>query len=121
MTTTLADAKALEKIVRKSGKVLALTWISAQGGALENPRIRRQKGAGMAPGGPQLPDRQEPEGAQTRYSKGNDNLSKEARAAARLIGGHPDGYIEAFAKIYREAFKGVKVQGKPGKRGYKWH
>ena len=50
-----------------------------------------------------------PEGTQTRFSKGNNNLSKEARAAARLIWGHPDGYIEAFANIYREAYKGIRA------------
>ncbi len=50
-----------------------------------------------------------PEGFQTRYSKGNNNLCKEAQAAARLIWGHPDGYIEAFANIYREAYKGIRA------------
>jgi predicted dehydrogenase len=50
-----------------------------------------------------------PEGTQTRYSKGNNNLAKEAQEAARLIWGHPDGYIEAFANIYREAFKGIRA------------
>ena len=29
-------------------------------------------------------------------------LSADARAAARLPGGHPEGYIEAFAVLYRE-------------------
>jgi predicted dehydrogenase len=50
-----------------------------------------------------------PAGTQTRYSKGNNNLSPEAQEAARLIWGHPDGYIEAFANIYREAFKGIRA------------
>jgi predicted dehydrogenase len=51
----------------------------------------------------------DPAGLVTRFSKGNSNLSKEAQAAARLIWGHPDGYIEAFANIYREAFKGIRA------------
>ncbi len=51
----------------------------------------------------------DPAGTQTRYSKGNSNLAPEAQAAARLIWGHPDGYIEAFANIYREAFRGIRA------------
>jgi predicted dehydrogenase len=50
-----------------------------------------------------------PEGFQTRLSKGNNILCKEAQTAARLIWGHPDGYIEAFANIYREAYKGIRA------------
>jgi hypothetical protein len=29
-------------------------------------------------------------------------LSADARAATRLPGGHPEGYLEAFAVLYRE-------------------
>jgi predicted dehydrogenase len=50
-----------------------------------------------------------PAGTQTRWSKGNSNLCKEAQDAARLIWGHPDGYIEAFANIYREAYKAIRA------------
>ena len=52
----------------------------------------------------------DPAGTQTRYSKGNNNLCKEALAAGRLIWGHPDGFIEAFANIYREAFKAIRAE-----------
>jgi predicted dehydrogenase len=51
----------------------------------------------------------DPAGTQTRWSKGNSNLCKEAQEAARLIWGHPDGYIEAFANIYREAYKAIRA------------
>jgi predicted dehydrogenase len=51
----------------------------------------------------------DPAGTQTRWSKGNSNLCKEAQDAARLIWGHPDGYIEAFANIYREAYKAIRA------------
>ena len=51
----------------------------------------------------------DPAGTITRWSKGNSNLCKEAQDAARLIWGHPDGYIEAFANIYREAYKGIRA------------
>jgi len=50
------------------------------------------------------------DGTQTRLSKGNGNLCPEAIAAARLIWGHPDGFIEAFANIYRAAFQAMRAQ-----------
>ncbi len=52
----------------------------------------------------------DPAGAVTRLSKGNSNLCEEARNAARLIWGHPDGFIEAFANLYREFFKLVRAE-----------
>ena len=52
----------------------------------------------------------DPAGTITRWSKGNSNLCKEAQDAARLIWGHPDGYIEAFANIYREAYKAIRAE-----------
>ena len=57
----------------------------------------------------------DPAGLVTRYSKGNSNLCPEARKAARLIWGHPDGFIEAFANIYREAYAAIRAERK-GKR-----
>ncbi len=52
----------------------------------------------------------DPAGLVTRYSKGNSNLCPEARAAARLIWGHPDGFIEAFANVYREAYRAIRAE-----------
>ena len=52
----------------------------------------------------------DPAGTITRWSKGNSNLCKEAQDAARLIWGHPDGYIEAFANIYREAYRAIRAE-----------
>ncbi|MBM4148414.1 MAG: Gfo/Idh/MocA family oxidoreductase [Lentisphaerae bacterium] len=52
----------------------------------------------------------DPAGYRTRYSKGNDYLCPEAKGAARLIWGHPDGFIEAFANIYREAYRGIRAE-----------
>lgn len=57
----------------------------------------------------------DPAGLVTRYSKGNSNLCPEAREAARLIWGHPDGFIEAFANLYREAYKAIRVERSGGK------
>ena len=38
-----------------------------------------------------------------RLSRGNAYLSAEARHATRLPPGHPEGFIEAFANVYRSA------------------
>jgi len=57
----------------------------------------------------------DPAGIVTRYSKGNSNLCPEAQRAARLIWGHPDGFIEAFANIYRNAFQAIRAE-RTGKR-----
>ena len=52
----------------------------------------------------------DPAGLVTRYSKGNGNLCPEARQAARLVFGHPDGFIEAFANVYRAAFAAIRAE-----------
>ena len=52
----------------------------------------------------------DPAGVVTRYSKGNSNLCPAAQQAARLIWGHPDGFIEAFANLYREAYKAIRAE-----------
>lgn len=56
----------------------------------------------------------DPAGTITRYSRGNENLCDAAKAATRLPWGHPEGFIEAFANVYREAFKAIRaeVEGK---------
>ncbi len=57
----------------------------------------------------------DPAGKRIRLSKGNGYLCPEAKAAARLIWGHPDGFIEAFANLYREAYRGIRAV-KAGKK-----
>lgn len=37
----------------------------------------------------------------TRLSRGRDKLYPEAAAFSRVPGGHPEGYLEAFANVYR--------------------
>jgi predicted dehydrogenase len=100
-------------LVRYKGGARGILYASQISAGEENPLSIRVYGTKMG-----LEWRQEdpnyliiknPEGTQTRYSKGNSNLCPEAQAAARLIWGHPDGYIEAFANIYREAFKGIRA------------
>ena len=52
----------------------------------------------------------DPAGTVTRYSRGNENLCKAAKGATRLPWGHPEGFIEAFANVYREAFKAIRAE-----------
>lgn len=51
----------------------------------------------------------DPAGVVTRYARGNDNLCKAAQEAARLPWGHPEGFIEAFANLYRESYRGIRA------------
>ena len=52
----------------------------------------------------------DPAGTVTRYSRGNENLCDAAKGATRLPWGHPEGFIEAFANVYREAFKAIRAE-----------
>jgi predicted dehydrogenase len=49
------------------------------------------------------------------YRPGNSYVCPPARKFTRLPSGHPEGYLEAFANIYREAFRAIaaQVEGKP--------
>jgi predicted dehydrogenase len=49
------------------------------------------------------------EGIITTYSKGNQILCQDARNAARLPPGHPEGIIEALANIYLEAYNAIRA------------
>jgi predicted dehydrogenase len=57
----------------------------------------------------------DPSGFTTTYSKGNECLCDEAKEAGRLPFGHPDGFIEAFANVYRAAYTAIRaeVSGEP--------
>jgi len=50
-------------------------------------------------------------GAWTLLRTGQGYLSQSARAASRLPGGHPEGYLEAFANIYRAFIEDVRRVG----------
>lgn len=43
---------------------------------------------------------------------GDPGLGADARAASRTPGGHPEGYLEAFANLYRDFAK--QLRGEPG-------
>src|SRR5262249_13170086 len=47
-------------------------------------------------------------------------VSDEAKAAARVPAGHPEGYLEAFANLYRLAIADIRrvEAGQPAQGGY---
>jgi hypothetical protein len=49
------------------------------------------------------------------WRRGNDYLGAAAKQSARLPPGHPEGYLEAFGNLYREAFRAIaaEVAGEP--------
>ncbi len=49
------------------------------------------------------------------WGRGNGYLGEEAKAFTRTPPGHPEGYLEAFGNIYREAFRAIsaEVSGDP--------
>ncbi|MBT8487285.1 MAG: Gfo/Idh/MocA family oxidoreductase [Gemmatimonadetes bacterium] len=49
-----------------------------------------------------------PDGGEEMVYRGDSSLSGEAAAATRLPGGHPEGFIEAFANVYRGVAQAVR-------------
>jgi predicted dehydrogenase len=50
-----------------------------------------------------------------RLARGYDDLAPEAKAASRVSAGHPEGYLLAFANLYREFSQGLMARalGRP--------
>jgi len=44
------------------------------------------------------------------WRRGNDYLSSHLAAFTRIPAGHPEGYLEAFANIYLEAFRAIEAE-----------
>ena len=44
------------------------------------------------------------------WRRGNGYLHAEAVRHTRVPGGHPEGYLEAFGNIYREAFRAIRAE-----------
>ncbi|HSM61584.1 MAG TPA: Gfo/Idh/MocA family oxidoreductase [Longimicrobiales bacterium] len=51
------------------------------------------------------------DGSERVLHTGTDGLSARARAATRIPGGHPEGFIEAFANLYRNVARSVRAWG----------
>jgi predicted dehydrogenase len=49
------------------------------------------------------------------WRRGNGYIGARAGGFTRIPSGHPEGYLEAFGNIYREAFRAIRaeVQGQP--------
>lgn len=49
------------------------------------------------------------------WGRGNGYVGKAAGGVTRIPAGHPEGYLEAFGNIYREAFRAIRaeVAGQP--------
>ena len=41
---------------------------------------------------------------------GDASLGADAVARTRTPGGHPEGYLEAFANLYRDAFRAISAE-----------
>lgn len=44
------------------------------------------------------------------WRRGNGYVGDEARRFTRIPAGHPEGYLEAFGNIYREAFRAIRAE-----------
>lgn len=44
------------------------------------------------------------------WRRGNDYLASNLAAFTRIPAGHPEGYLEAFANIYLEAFRAIEAE-----------
>jgi predicted dehydrogenase len=42
--------------------------------------------------------------------RGNGYASEAAQRVTRIPAGHPEGYLEAFANLYREAFRAIAAE-----------
>ncbi|MDB6128811.1 MAG: oxidoreductase, partial [Verrucomicrobia bacterium] len=49
------------------------------------------------------------------WRRGNGYISAHAKKFTRIPAGHPEGYLEAFANIYLEAYRAIEaeVEGRP--------
>jgi len=61
-----------------------------------------------------------PDGSVRTLHRGDPGLSEAARASTRLPAGHPEGFIEAFANVYRSfanSLRASPTSGEPGGAG----
>ena len=95
---------------RRAGRPLRLPDLRRRGERPQHPGLRQQGRAGLAPGEPELPaGSSEPRrpGRSSYSAAATRTWSDAAKASTRLPTGHPEGFIEAFANVYREAFKAI--------------
>ena len=106
-------------LVRYKGGARGILYASQISAGEENPlKIRVygvERGLEWSQEDPNYLWIKDPAGTVTRYSRGNSNLCDAAKGASRLPWGHPEGFIEGFANVYREAFRAIRaeVKGEP--------
>jgi predicted dehydrogenase len=56
-----------------------------------------------------------PDAPRQVWRRGNGYVGDAAKKFTRVPAGHPEGYLEGFANIYREVFRGVaaEIEGRP--------
>jgi hypothetical protein len=75
---------------------------------LELPNLRRDRGAGVEPGGPNRLTHRKRDGFEEIVTRRKDRLvSDSARRVTRVEIGHPEGYLEAFANLYSDFARAV--------------
>ena len=99
-------------LIRYKGGARGICYASQISAGEENPLAIRVYGekAGLEwrQENPNYLSVSDPAGNYNRYSRGNGNCCGAAKAATRLPWGHPEGFIEAFANVYRAAFAGMR-------------
>jgi predicted dehydrogenase len=109
------DCSAFVKMSNGSAGTLACSQIAA--GELNEVRLRIYGEAGSLDWRQLDPNRlvvRWLDGPEEIHHASSPYLSKDARAAARVPAGHPEGYLEAFAVLYRE-FADALLEWKAGK------
>ncbi|HVU18183.1 MAG TPA: Gfo/Idh/MocA family oxidoreductase [Candidatus Didemnitutus sp.] len=51
-----------------------------------------------------------PDAPRQTWLRGNGYLGAAAKATTRIPSGHPEGYLEAFGNIYRDAFRAISAE-----------
>ena len=110
------DASVLLRFKGGARGVLMASQVST--GEENDLRIRvygDRAGLSWSQENPNYLEMKDPSGSVRRLSRGNPGLCEEARKACRLPPGHPEGFIEAFANIYLEAFRSIRgfEEGRP--------
>ena len=110
------DATVLLELDRGVRGVLLASQIST--GARNHLRLRVYGSEGALDWCQEDPNRLllvAPDGTETVLHRGGEGLSERTAAHTRLPGGHPEGFIEAFANVYRNVARAVRLRD-PGTR-----
>jgi predicted dehydrogenase len=108
------DCNVLLRLDNGAPAVLHATQIGA--GERNGLRLRVYGESGAIEWAQESPNRlciHRPDGTTQIVHAGASALSPAARAVTRLPSGHPEGYVEAFANIYRDVAERLIERGEP--------